>query len=52
MDAKIIGANGKIRERDYLFRRQRSVPNPGKSHMVHEIAKKLDVPVIDIKIAA
>lgn len=52
MDAKIIGANGKIRERDYLFRTQRSVPNPGKSLMVHEIAKKLDVPVIDIKIAA
>lgn len=52
MNAKIIGANGKIRERDYLFRTQRSVPNPGKSDMVHEIAKKLDVPVIDIKIAA
>ena len=48
----IIGANGKIRERDYLFRTQRSMPNPSKSEMVHEIAKKLDIPVIDIKIAA
>jgi len=52
MEARTVGADGRIRERDYLFRTQRHVPVPGKSKVVHEIAKKLDVPVIDIKIAA
>lgn len=44
MDARVIGANGKIRERDYLFR--------PKSGVLLDYARKNDLPVIDIKIAA
>ena len=44
MDARAVGADGLVRERDYLFRT--------KSAIVLDYAEKNDIPAIDIKIAA
>ena len=60
MDAQVIGANGKIRQRDYLFHPYSGTPLPfakkdeisPKSDIVREYAEKNDIPVIDVKIAA
>ena len=44
MHAEAVNAEGKVRQRDYLWE--------PKSAMVVNIAKKLGLPVIDVKIAA